>query len=198
MCECGMEPAQREAYLKRFTVPEKEWKSMEVANKFLQEARECEAKWMKTGVLDGLSDKDRLTTSVLLEGQRLINELPDGPVPREFLDNAARIMAGQWIASPLATTGPERSVFRFVKRPTQTDWGALQEEIDFVLKQVENGEVEVRDAQAAWMEMPRQPAGSTYWDKRYPDSAHRQRFYAAANILLDRGCIEKGVKRAGI
>lgn len=43
--------------------------------KFLQEAKDLEARWAKSGLLDGIKDKfDRKTTAVLLECQRLHNE----------------------------------------------------------------------------------------------------------------------------
>ena len=44
-------------------------------NKFLNEAKELEARWAKTGLLDGLGDRfSRQTTAVMLECQRLHNE----------------------------------------------------------------------------------------------------------------------------
>lgn len=44
--------------------------------RFLNEARELEAKWAKTKLLDGIEDKfTRSTTAVLLENQRLMNEV---------------------------------------------------------------------------------------------------------------------------
>lgn len=43
--------------------------------KFLQEAKELEARWLKTGLLDKITDRyTRQVTAVLLEGQRLMNE----------------------------------------------------------------------------------------------------------------------------
>lgn len=48
---------------------------MNINAKFLNEARELEARWKKTGLLDGISDRTvRNNTAVLLENQRLINE----------------------------------------------------------------------------------------------------------------------------
>jgi hypothetical protein len=44
--------------------------------KFLNEAREMEGKWKRTGLLDGISDRyTRSATAVLLENQRLFNEV---------------------------------------------------------------------------------------------------------------------------
>lgn len=43
--------------------------------RFLQEAKEIEARWAKTGLLNGIKDDfSRATTAVLLESQRLFNE----------------------------------------------------------------------------------------------------------------------------
>ena len=43
--------------------------------RFLQEAKEIEARWAKAGLLEGITDKfSRQTTAVLLECQRLHNE----------------------------------------------------------------------------------------------------------------------------
>jgi hypothetical protein len=48
---------------------------MNINAKFLNEARELEARWKKTGLLDGIEDRTvRNNTAVLLENQRLINE----------------------------------------------------------------------------------------------------------------------------
>jgi hypothetical protein len=50
--------------------------SMNANARFLQEAKDLEAKWLKTGLLEGIDRKwDRQVTAVLLEGQRLINEI---------------------------------------------------------------------------------------------------------------------------
>lgn len=44
--------------------------------RFLAEAIECEARWKKTGLLDGLESRFiRATCAVLLESQRLVNEV---------------------------------------------------------------------------------------------------------------------------
>lgn len=44
-------------------------------SKFLNEAKELEARWAKSGLLDGITDRtSRQTTAVLLERQRLHNE----------------------------------------------------------------------------------------------------------------------------
>ena len=44
--------------------------------KFLNEARELEGKWKRTGLLDGIKDRyNRSCTAVLLENQRLFNEV---------------------------------------------------------------------------------------------------------------------------
>lgn len=49
---------------------------MNANSRFLNEARELEAKWQKTGLLEGIEDRYvRSTTAVLLENQRLINEV---------------------------------------------------------------------------------------------------------------------------
>lgn len=46
--------------------------------KFLAEAKAIEARWAKTGLLDGIKDRYcRQTTAVLLESQRLMNERAD-------------------------------------------------------------------------------------------------------------------------
>jgi len=43
--------------------------------RFLEEAKEIEARWKKTGLLDGIEDRfSRATTASLLECQRLFNE----------------------------------------------------------------------------------------------------------------------------
>jgi len=48
---------------------------MNINAKFLNEARELESRWKKTGLLDGIEDRTvRNNTAVLLENQRLINE----------------------------------------------------------------------------------------------------------------------------
>lgn len=44
-------------------------------NKFLEEAKNLEARWAKSGLLEGVDKKfDRQSTAVLLECQRLHNE----------------------------------------------------------------------------------------------------------------------------
>lgn len=44
--------------------------------KYLQEAKDCAERWAKTGLLDGIKNKwDRSVTAVLLESQRLLNEV---------------------------------------------------------------------------------------------------------------------------
>lgn len=49
---------------------------MNVNSQFLNEAKQIEAKWSKTGLLNGVDDRfERSTTAVLLENQRLINEV---------------------------------------------------------------------------------------------------------------------------
>ena len=48
---------------------------MNINAKFLNEAKELESRWKKTGLLDGIEDRTvRANTAVLLENQRLINE----------------------------------------------------------------------------------------------------------------------------
>lgn len=48
---------------------------MKINERFLNEAKELEARWAKSGLLEGITDKLlRSTTAVLLEGQRLMNE----------------------------------------------------------------------------------------------------------------------------
>jgi hypothetical protein len=48
---------------------------MNINAKFLNEAKELESRWKKTGLLDGIEDRTvRSNTAVLLENQRLINE----------------------------------------------------------------------------------------------------------------------------
>jgi Major capsid protein Gp23 len=48
---------------------------MNINAKFLNEAKELEGRWKKTGLLDGIEDRTvRANTAVLLENQRLINE----------------------------------------------------------------------------------------------------------------------------
>lgn len=50
--------------------------------RFLNEAKELEARWAKSGLLDGLDDRYcRATTAVLLESQRLMNEQPKQSEP---------------------------------------------------------------------------------------------------------------------
>jgi len=47
-----------------------------INSRFLNEAREIEAKWGKTGLLEGIDEKwSRSTCAVLLESQRLMNEV---------------------------------------------------------------------------------------------------------------------------
>jgi hypothetical protein len=49
---------------------------MNINAKFLNEAKELEGRWKKTGLLEGIEDRYvRSTTAVLLENQRLINEV---------------------------------------------------------------------------------------------------------------------------
>ena len=49
---------------------------MDINSKYLNEAKEIETQWKKTGLLEGISDRStRSTTAVLLENQRLINEV---------------------------------------------------------------------------------------------------------------------------
>jgi hypothetical protein len=49
---------------------------MDINARFLNEAREIEAQWARTGLLEGIQDRFvRSTTAVLLENQRLINEV---------------------------------------------------------------------------------------------------------------------------
>lgn len=48
---------------------------MNINSKFLNEAKELESRWKKTGLLEGIDDRYvRSNTAVLLENQRLINE----------------------------------------------------------------------------------------------------------------------------
>lgn len=48
---------------------------MNINSKFLNEAKELESRWKKTGLLEGIEDRYvRSNTAVLLENQRLINE----------------------------------------------------------------------------------------------------------------------------
>jgi hypothetical protein len=48
---------------------------MNINSKFLNEAKELEGRWKKTGLLNGIEDRTvRSNTAVLLENQRLINE----------------------------------------------------------------------------------------------------------------------------
>lgn len=58
-----------------------------INTRFLEEAKELEKRWAKTGLLDGITDKySRGVTAVLLESLRLMNELApppeDGLCPR--------------------------------------------------------------------------------------------------------------------
>ena len=49
---------------------------MNANSKFLNEAREIETRWKKTGLLEGIQDRYvRSATAVLLENQRLMNEV---------------------------------------------------------------------------------------------------------------------------
>lgn len=49
---------------------------MDINARFLNEARDIEAQWSRTGLLEGIQDRFvRSTTAVLLENQRLINEV---------------------------------------------------------------------------------------------------------------------------
>ena len=49
---------------------------MNINARFLNEAKELEGRWKKTGLLEGIEDRYvRSTTAVLLENQRLINEV---------------------------------------------------------------------------------------------------------------------------
>jgi len=49
---------------------------MNINSKFLNEAKELESRWKKTGLLEGIEDRYvRSNTAVLLENQRLINEV---------------------------------------------------------------------------------------------------------------------------
>jgi len=48
---------------------------MNMNARFLNEAQELEARWAKSGLLDGIKDRfSRQTTAVMLECQRLHNE----------------------------------------------------------------------------------------------------------------------------
>ena len=49
---------------------------MNANSKFLNEAKELERRWSQTGLLEGIKDKyERSCTAVLLENQRLMNEV---------------------------------------------------------------------------------------------------------------------------
>jgi len=49
---------------------------MNINSRLLNEAKELEGRWKQTGLLDGIEDKSiRQTTAVLLENQRLVNEV---------------------------------------------------------------------------------------------------------------------------
>ena len=49
---------------------------MNINSRLLNEAKELEGRWNQTGLLDGIEDKSiRQTTAVLLENQRLVNEV---------------------------------------------------------------------------------------------------------------------------
>ena len=49
---------------------------MNTISKFLNESKELESRWSSTGILDGIGDRYlRSATAVLLENQRLINEV---------------------------------------------------------------------------------------------------------------------------
>lgn len=64
--------------------------------RFLAEAKELESRWKKSGLLDGLEGRFiRATCAVLLESQRLMNEIctdePAGPKVKNFwLDRKKR------------------------------------------------------------------------------------------------------------
>jgi len=47
-----------------------------MSSRFLNEARELEGRWGKTGLLDGIDSRySRQVIAVMLEGQRLVNEV---------------------------------------------------------------------------------------------------------------------------
>lgn len=47
--------------------------------RFLEEAKDIEAKWKKSGLLDGIENPvNRQITAMLLESQRLVNEVTNG------------------------------------------------------------------------------------------------------------------------
>src|SRR3954467_9866207 len=49
---------------------------MDINSRYLNEARTIESQWAQTGLLEGIEDRlTRSTTAVLLENQRLINEV---------------------------------------------------------------------------------------------------------------------------
>ena len=49
---------------------------MMMKNRYIEEAKILEKKWAETGLLDGIKDmKNRKITAVMLESQRLMNEM---------------------------------------------------------------------------------------------------------------------------
>lgn len=60
---------------------------MNMNARFLEEAKDLEARWKKSGLLDGLEARFiRATTAVLLESQRLMNEYAPPTMKNYWLD----------------------------------------------------------------------------------------------------------------
>lgn len=59
--------------------------------RFLNEAKEIEARWAQSGLLEGLDNRySRATTALLLESQRLVNEVPTKDFLKQRYDDAVR------------------------------------------------------------------------------------------------------------
>lgn len=69
---------------------------MNINARFLQEAKELEARWAKSGLLEGLEKVDRSKAAVLLECQRLHNETGTWDCCDECREREKQDQIGDW------------------------------------------------------------------------------------------------------
>jgi len=198
VCECSLPPAEREAYLSRYKrFDHRKFSEMQANNRFIEEAKRCAEAWKKTGVLDGLSDRDQLVAGIMLESQRLTED------HEAFL---SRIRSANWIASRVISTSSPRPADAVLERGPrygeERDWGAVREEVEFVLDLLGNRPwVPLGEFETGWARRGFTPpaieagwAGDRKLDRlRWLES---RRVYEAINILLDYGYVQKAVRRA--
>lgn len=203
MCECGLPPEQQAAYLSRFrhlgTSRDLQREMMD--RKFIEEAERCAQKWSELGIIPpDMTRSDRLLAAILLDNQELCDD-------RKAVAQA--LMAGRWVGTKVYHSGynscshVQNAVLeRGPRFGEERDWGALAEEIGFVLGFLADRPwVPFNEPVDAWGRRNVQaPAfGDDYVSQRLLDRWRWQesrRVYEAISILNDYGFVQKAVRRA--